>query len=126
MMKILCATALALALFVAAPALAEDAMTNAELTQLLSGGKTIGLGGPGEGYNGELTLNPDGTGKGTAKTDDGKVLTLTGTWRIDGDHFCPTWQEFNDGKEVCETWIKDGPSKVKVMKDGEQIGVNYW
>src|SRR5689334_7902566 len=81
---------------------AEDAMTGAELTALLSGGKTIGLGGKGEGYSGELTLNADGTGKGQAKTDDGKVLTLTGTWRIEGDQFCPTCQEFNDGKEVCE------------------------
>ena len=115
------------AMFLAtAPALAADAMTNAELTALLSGGKTIALGGPDAGYTGELTLNADGTGKGEAKTDDGKVLTLTGTWRIEGDHFCPTWQEFNDGKEVCETWVKDGTNKVKVMLGGEQIGVNHW
>lgn len=107
-------------------AYAGETMTGAELTALLSGGKTIKLGGPGTGYAGELTLNADGSGKGKAKTDDGKVLTLTGTWKIKGDQFCPTWQEFNDGKEVCETWEKDGTNRVQVMVDGKSIGVNYW
>jgi hypothetical protein len=104
----------------------ETGMTGAELTALLANGKTIKLGGPGEGYNGELTLNADGTGKGQAKTDGGDVLALTGKWRIEGDHFCPTWKEFNDGKEVCETWVPDGQNRVKVMLNGEKIGTNYW
>ena len=49
----------------------ENAMTNADLTGLLSGGKTLMLGGKGQGYEGSLTLNADGTGKGSAKTDAG-------------------------------------------------------
>jgi hypothetical protein len=58
--------------------------------------------------------------------DGGDVLSLTGTWRIEGDHFCPTWKEFNDGKEVCETWVPDGQNRVKVMLNGEKVGTNYW
>lgn len=29
-------------------------------------------------------------------------------------------------REVCETWIKDGASKVRVLVDGKEIGVNHW
>jgi hypothetical protein len=107
-------------------ALAGDAMTGAELTALLANGKTIQLGGPGAGYAGELALNADGTGKGTAKADDGTNLTITGTWKIKGDQFCRAWKEFDDGKDVCETWEKDSGNKVLVMVDGKKIGVNHW
>ena len=101
-------------------------MTGAELNALLGKGKTIMLGGPGQGYAGELAMNADGTGKGTAKTDGGKILTLTGTWKIKGDQVCRAWKEFDDGKEICETWEKDGANKVQVMVDGKSIGVNHW
>jgi hypothetical protein len=48
-------TALAFALF-AGPALAQQAMTGDELEALLGNDKTIGLGGPGAGYAGELAF----------------------------------------------------------------------
>ncbi len=48
-----------------APAIAEEAMTGAQLSEALSAGKTVKLGGPGStGYSGELVLTPDGKGKG--------------------------------------------------------------
>ena len=108
-------------------ALADEAgMTGDQLTALLAGGKTIGLGGPGSGYDGELVLNADGTGSGQAKTAEGDELTLTGTWSIKGDQFCRAWKEFDDGAEVCETWVPDGENRVRVLVNGEEVGVNHW
>jgi hypothetical protein len=120
--KVLLATLLAIGGSAAAQ---ETAMTNAELTALLTGGKTINLGGPGHGYKGELSLNADGTGAGKATTDGGDVITIVGTWRIEGDQFCRTWKGFGDG-EVCETWVRDGDDTVRVLVDGEPVGVNHW
>jgi hypothetical protein len=101
-------------------------MTGAELTALLGNGKSIGLGGPGSGYAGTLILTANGAGKGEVKTDDGTLLTLTGQWRVKGDQFCRTWQEFDGGKEVCETWERDGDNQVRVLVDGKPIGINHW
>jgi hypothetical protein len=111
----------------AIPATAEEAMTGAQITELLSGGKTIMLGGPGTGYSGELTLNADGTGKGEAKTDDGsRIIPIDGTWEVRGDKFCRIWAEVSGGNEICETWVIVAPNKVKVMDGDKQLGVNYW
>jgi len=117
--------ALAFVLF-AGPALAQEAMTGDELEALLGDDKTIGLGGPGAGYAGELALKSDGTASGSAKTDAGKVIQIDGVWYIEGGKFCRTWKAVDDGKEVCETWIKDGDNKVRVLVDGKEIGVNHW
>jgi hypothetical protein len=109
------------------PALAADAMTAEELSTLLANGKTIMLGGEGTGYSGELTLNADGTGSGSAKTDDGKSeFKLEGTWEIRDGKFCRTWADIDGGKEVCETWVKAGDDKVNVMNGDQQIGANHW
>jgi hypothetical protein len=110
----------------AGAALAGDTMTGAELTALLANGKTIKLGGPGTEYNGELAMNADGTGKGQVKTNGGRVIKVEGTWKINGDQVCRIWEDLDDGKEVCETWEKDGTNRVQVMVDGESVGVNYW
>jgi hypothetical protein len=108
-------------------AIADETMTGDQLSDLLAGGKTIMLGGPGTGYSGELVLTADGKGKGGAKTDDGsKTFVIEGTWEIRDDKFCRTWAEISKGKEVCETWIIVAPNKVKVMDGDKQIGVNYW
>lgn len=104
----------------------EKKMSNADLTALLEGGKTIKLGGPGEGYSGELTLSADGTGSGSAKTDDGTVIKIEGVWLIKGDEFCRTWKGLDGGKEVCETWILVSENKAHVMNGKNKIGVNRW
>jgi len=120
-------TAAAFAATLATSAFAEEAMTGEQLTALLSGGKTIMLGGPGTGYAGELALHADGTGKGQAKTDDGsRTFVIEGTWEIRDDTFCRVWAEISDGKEVCETWVLIEPKKVRVMNGDEQVGFNYW
>jgi hypothetical protein len=109
------------------PASAEEAMTGAQMKELLAGGKAIKLGGPGTGYSGELVFTPDGKGKGEAKTDDGsKTFVIEGTWEIKDDTLCRTWTELDEGKEVCETWILLEPKKVKVMNGEKELGVNYW
>jgi hypothetical protein len=109
------------------PAVAQEAaMTNAELTALLAGGKTLTLGGEGQGYLGSLTLGADGTGEGSATTDAGKTIDIAGTWSIRGDQFCRVWEGLNDGAEVCETWLKTSDTSVRVMNGDEQIGVNSW
>lgn len=119
--------AIALVATAASQAVAEEAMTGAEMTALLSGGKTIMLGGPGTGYSGELALNADGTGKGKAATDDGsKTFMIEGTWEIRDDTFCRIWAEISDGEEVCETWVLVEPKKVKVMNGDKEIGTNFW
>ena len=105
---------------------AGDPMTQAELAELTSGGVTILLGGPGEGYSGTLVLAADGTGAGTAKTDSGTELTLTGTWEVRDGKFCRSWQEFDDGAEVCETWILTGENSADVFNGDQKIGVNSW
>ncbi|MCB1501214.1 MAG: hypothetical protein KDK07_15750 [Bauldia sp.] len=118
--------AAAIAAFTTASA-AEKAMTGTQLTELLSGGITIKLGGPGMGYSGELVLTADGKGKGEAKTEDGKnTFVLEGMWEVKGDTFCRRWAAFDDGKEVCETWIIIEPNKVRVAVDGKDVGVNSW
>ena len=40
--------------------------------------------------------------------------------------FCRIWVDLDDGKEVCETWIKAGPNAVKVFRGKKQIGTNSW
>lgn len=110
----------------AASAYAKDmAMKGSELTALLSGGKTINLGGPGESYSGTLTLAADGTGNGSGKENSGAAFTITGTWKIKGDKFCRQWN-INGNKEICETWVMVGPNKVNVMDGKKKIGVNWW
>jgi hypothetical protein len=110
------------------PAIAKDvAMTGDELKALLSPGKTIMLGGAGEGYSGELAINADGTAKGRATTDDGKkTFNIEGTWLIKGNKFCRTWKELDGGKENCESWIKSGENKVIVKVGKKKLGVNHW
>ena len=56
--------------------LMENQMTGDQLNQLLENGKTLILGGEGEGYKGELMLHPDGTGKGQAVTDKGNTIRI--------------------------------------------------
>jgi hypothetical protein len=114
-----------LAIFVAAcsSAVAAEVLTGPQLTELLAGGKTVHLGGPGTGYSGDLVLSPDGTGSGSATTDDKKKIKLQGTWKIKDDTFCRTWKGIDKGKEVCETWLLVEPSKVKVFLE---IGTNWW
>ncbi len=124
--RFLLASVLGLALAGGAALADEAGMTGDQLTALLSGGKTILLGGPGAGYDGEVVLNADGTGAGQAKTAEGDELTLTGTWSIKGDQFCRAWKEFDDGAEVCETWVPDGENRVRVLVNGEEVGVNHW
>jgi hypothetical protein len=110
----------------AGSALAQEAMTGDELEALLGDDRTISLGGPGAGYTGELALKSDGTATGTAKTDKGEVMQIDGLWYIEGNKFCRTWKSIDGGKEVCETWIKDGENKVRVLVDGKEIGTNHW
>ena len=126
-MKAISLFALAAIVGLGGPALAEEVMTGAQLKELLANGKTIKLGGPGTGYSGELVLSPDGKGKGEAKTDDGsKTFAIEGTWEIKDDTFCRTWAAFDDGKEVCETWVLIEPKKVKVMNGDKEVGSNHW
>jgi hypothetical protein len=110
----------------ATPAFAQEAMTGDELEGLLGNRKKIALGGPGAGYTGELTLKSDGTGSGAAKTDDGKMIDLVGVWYIEGNQFCRSWKNVDEGQEVCETWVKDGDNKARILVDGKQVGVNSW
>lgn len=105
---------------------AQDAMTNAQLTDLLQDGITLSLGGKGQGYSGELTLAKDGTGQGSAKTDDGNQINIAGTWSVKDDTFCRVWVDLNEGKEICETWIVTGENSVDVFNGDKKIGVNSW
>jgi hypothetical protein len=117
--------AAALALSCAVQA-AEKRMSGAELSALLANGKTVKLGGPGEGYSGELVLSADGKGSGSAKTDGGTVIKIEGAWAVKGDKFCRTWSGLDDGKEICETWVLVGTNKVHVMNGKKKVGVNHW
>lgn len=110
----------------AGPALAEEAMTGDELEALLGDDRTIGLGGPGTGYEGDLAFKSDGTATGSAKTDKGEVIQIEGVWYIVGNQLCRAWKAVDDGEEVCETWIKDGDNKARVLVDGKEIGINHW
>ena len=107
-------------------AAADVFMTGDELRALFTADKTINLGGPGEGYAGTLTIKADGTGAGEAKTDDGKVIALEGTWRIKRDSFCRKWKGLDKGKEVCEAWKKTADNRVEVQVKKKKTGVNSW
>ena len=101
-------------------------MTQGQLEQLTGNGVKLQLGGPGEGYSGELILTADGRGSGAVTTDSGNKLTLTGTYEIRNGQFCRKWVEFNDGAEACETWLLTTGNSATVMFNGEKIGVNSW
>jgi hypothetical protein len=120
--------ALAGTLFFLVPAQAADQkMTGAQLTALLSQGKTLTLGGPGTGMSGELTISADGTAVGHGQGDKGFKFDIEGVWKIKGDQFCRTWKGGRDsGKEVCETWIVVAPNKAKIMANGKDIGLKSW
>ena len=119
-------TALALAIVLAAPGAsrAED-MSGDKIRALIGDGITFKLGGPGEGYEGNIKLEPDGTGKGSAVLNNGKRLDVTGTWELEGDQFCRKWA-FDDYKRTCETWKMVGPNRIEVFVGGKRIGVNSW
>ena len=111
----------------AAASAADHTMTGAELTSLLSGGKTITMGGPGLGMTGQLIVNGDGTASGSGKLDSGQTFTIAGSWVIKSNQFCRTWQGGRDsGKRVCETWILSAPNVAKVMVKNKQVGQNSW
>lgn len=105
---------------------AEKTLSEADLTKLLAHGKTLALGGKGMGYTGTVTLTADGRGDGSAKTDDGTVIPISGTWRIKGDRFCRKWKDLDGGKEVCETWRLASPNHVNVYNGKKKIGANSW
>ena len=104
----------------------EKQMTGPQLKSLLETGKVLTLGDSAHGYHGELTLNPDGTGKGQALANSGKEFKIDGTWEIVGDEFCRTWRDMDSGKTVCERWILVGENKVEVHTSAGKIGVNSW
>ncbi len=103
-------------------AASEKQMTGTELKQLLESGITLKLGGEGEGYEGDLVLLPDGTGKGQWVTTKGKKGKIDGTWEIVGDEFCRVWKEVTNGEKVCERWIVIGENKVEVRRKDKKSG----
>ncbi|NEJ24956.1 hypothetical protein GR247_33180 [Rhizobium leguminosarum] len=114
-------------MFLGTQAIAATAMIGKELQALLSDGKVIALGGPKEGYSGEISVLKDGTAHGQVKLDSGDVISIDGVWRISGNTFCRTWKGGRDaGKAVCETWNKTGPKSVSVLNGKENFGRNSW
>lgn len=125
-MKRIFLSAVTIALFAGTASSQDKTMTQDQLEKLTANGVTLKLGGEGHGYSGVLQLTADGTGKGSAKTDDGTVLSLTGSYEVRDGQFCRSWVEFDAGAEVCETWIFTSENSVDVMVDGNKIGVNSW
>lgn len=101
-------------------------MTGEELTALTANGITLQLGGSGMGYAGELVLTNDGKGDGGVTMDNGDKLSIVGTWAIKDGKFCRAWQDLDDGKEVCETWMKTSDRSVEVYNGDKMLGVNSW
>lgn len=98
----------------------------ADLEALLSGGRTVQLGGPGMGYAGVLELRADGTGRGQAKTDGGDTIIIRGTWEVRDGKFCRTWAGLDGGATICETWVPVAANAVDVFNGGQKIGRNSW
>jgi hypothetical protein len=108
------------------PAAAKDKrLKGAEITAMLSGGKTIRITSAGKGYTGEVVLTPDGKGAGQGKTGDGKTVEIAGTWSVKKNRFCHQWTGL-DTKEVCEAWIQIEPKKVRVVIKKQEIAVIAW
>lgn len=110
----------------AAVAQTADPMTQDQLSALTAPGVELRLGGPGMGYEGNLTLTPDGRGAGQATTDAGDVITLDGTWVVRDGQFCRTWLAPAEGAEVCEVWVPTSDRSADVFVDGEKAGANAW
>ncbi len=102
------------------------AMTDEQLRQLTGNGITLGLGGPGEGYEGSLKLSKNGKGKGSAVTDGGDKISISGTWEIRDGKFCRVWATLDEGREVCETWVLTSGRSVEVFDGSRRLGVNTW
>jgi hypothetical protein len=111
---------------IAVPAFAAEAMTGDELEGLLGTDRTITLTRPATATSGEVSFKSDGTASGTIKSEGGKVEQVSGVWYIAGNQFCYTWKGLKAGTEVCETWLKDGPNKARVLVKGKEVGVNSW
>lgn len=114
-------------LFIAAPSVfaTDTYMTGEEITALIGTGKTINLGGAGEGYVGSLEIKADGTAAGSVKTDGG-ILVIKGTWVVKQNNFCRNWVSLDGDKVVCESWKKIGDKRVEVQDNNKKLGVNWW
>ena len=114
-------------LLMAAPSAfaADSYMTGEEITALIGTGKTINLGGAGEGYVGSLDIKADGTASGSVKTDGG-ILIIKGTWVMRQNNFCRKWVSLDGDKEVCEAWKIIGDKRVEVQANNKKLGVNWW
>lgn len=91
----------------AGAALAETAMDATRLDGLLTGNTvyiTVPPGGPGGENGGLAPFWYGGDGRASVKLPAG--MTLVGTWRIDGDHYCADWE--NGPKNSCSRIVKDG------------------
>lgn len=124
-MSRLCVLAMTALLSWATAASAQE-MTQDQLAALTANGVAVKLGGEGHGYSGVLDLKADGTGAGSAKTDDGREITIAGTWAIRDGKFCRTWADLDGGAEVCETWVMTSETSADVFNGEAKIGVNSW
>lgn len=114
-------------IMVASSSLAADSfMTDEEITTLIGTGKTINLGGSGEGYEGSLNVKADGSALGSVKIEGGKVIAINGAWLVKQNSFCRKWAGLDNDKEICEKWKKIGDKRVEVQSNEKKIGVNWW
>lgn len=123
------AAVIAVALAAGSPASAEYAnqMTAAQLTALLSDGRTLTLGIPHAGYAGELRLRDDDFGTGWVRFEDDRSVEFSGTWEVRGNQFCRAWTGLSDvSRSICEEWILRSPRSVDIYEQGRKIGVNPW
>ena len=90
---------------------AGERFSAAELQQVVPGATVKGTVAEGGTFEG--TYHPDGTMEIRTDTDSD-----TGTWVLEGDTICLTWQKWRKGERYCIYWEREPDGLVARFTDG--------
>lgn len=118
-----CGVAVALAVSLAVPALANE--LNDEAIRSRISGKRIYLAAP---LGGEFPLfyRPDGYVDGSGEAVGlGRLATPkdNGRWWVKDSRLCQKWQTWYEGRQICFTLTDLGGSKLRWVQDNGDTGI---
>jgi hypothetical protein len=108
--------AMAAALLLATPVLAEDvAVSGAELKRLWSDKELVSRSAQGQSFF--TSLKSDGSA-----TISGGTFSDTGVWRVTETGYCARWQQIRNGVEACFTVRRRGDLFILFDAAGKETG----
>lgn len=83
------------------PSIAQAETLNAQQVKALTVGKTVSWVTPDGQTKGYTRYKANGTAMTTVTAPN--AFKDSGTWRLEGNQLCSTWQIIRDGREGCST-----------------------